>query len=253
MIIIKSPLSAFLFLVLLSCSPEKQVDVITTSMPEKEIPAVSTSLNSPSMYPSLSQYIIGIQSEMDKIPDARKKELHKLALYIQTKKKSGEAANLVFICTHNSRRSHMSQLWAATAASYYGVDENVFTYSGGTETTAFNPRAVAALERAGFSIENPGGENPHYQVKFAADGPEMECFSKVYDDPVNPAKNFAAIMTCSEADKNCPFIPGASMRSPVNYEDPKAFDGMPEEQAAYDERCLQIASEMFFMMSKVKA
>ncbi|MCL6259146.1 protein-tyrosine-phosphatase [Aquiflexum sp. TKW24L] len=244
---------SILFLsIIWSCSSEKNSKTELASDEEKSFPAVSTNLNSPSMYPVLNQYIESIQSEMENIPAGRKKELQKLALYIQTKKNSGEAANLVFICTHNSRRSHMSQLWAATAAEYYGISE-IFTFSGGTEVTAFNPKAVAAMERAGFTVENPGGSNPNYQVRFADNGPKMECFSKIYDNPSNPQENFVAIMTCSEADKNCPFIPGASMRSPIPYEDPKDFDGTPQEQAAYDERCRQIATEMFFLMSKVKA
>ncbi|MCH6199763.1 protein-tyrosine-phosphatase [Aquiflexum sp. LQ15W] len=236
-----------------SCSSEKNTKTEEVSNDEKSTPAISTNLDSPAMYPVLNQYIESIQAEMENISEERKKELQKLALYIQTKKNSGEAANLIFICTHNSRRSHMSQLWAATAANYYGIADNIFTFSGGTETTAFNPRAVAAIERAGFTVENPGGSNPNYQVRFADNGPKMECFSKIYDNPSNPQENFVAIMTCSEADKNCPFIPGASMRSPIPYEDPKDFDGTPQEQAAYDERCRQIATEMFFIMSKVKA
>jgi arsenate reductase (thioredoxin) len=249
----KSILSLLFLSLIWSCASEKRAETSEDSNLKETIPAITTNLKTSDMYPELNQYIEGIQSEMDKIPADRKKELQKLALYIETKKKSGEAANLVFICTHNSRRSHMSQLWAATAADYYGVSDNIFTFSGGTETTAFNPRAVAAMERAGFIVENPGGDNPHYQVKFADNGPKMACFSKVYDDKFNPQENFVAIMTCSEADKNCPFIPGASLRSPIKYEDPKDFDGTPQEQAAYDERCLQIATEMFFLMSKVKA
>jgi len=249
----KSLLSALLISMLLSCSSEKK-DTSAENLPNQELtPSLKSNSASNMMYPSISEYINGIQTEMNNIPAERKKELQKLALYIQTKKKSGEPANLVFICTHNSRRSHMSQLWAATAAEYYGIADNIFTFSGGTEVTAFNPRAVAAMERAGFTVKNPGGENPHYQVRFADNGPKMECFSKIYDNPFNPQENFVAIMTCSEADKNCPFIPGASLRSPINYEDPKDFDGTAKEQEAYDERCRQIAAEMFFMMSKVKA
>ncbi len=205
------------------------------------------------MYPTLGSYIESVLAGMDAIPEDRKKELKKLALFVKTKQQSGEPANLVFICTHNSRRSHFGQLWAATAANYYGLGGNIHTFSGGTESTAFNPRAVAAAERAGFKIHNPGGDNPRYILTFADNGPEMVCFSKKYDDGFNPQENFAAVMTCSDADKNCPFIPGASLRVPVKYEDPKVADGTPEETARYDERCKQIATEMFYMMSQAKA
>lgn len=225
-------------------------EAVAVSKPEKEEPVSKTSKN---MYPELSQYIESVKSGMESIPEERKNQLKKIALFVQTKKQSGEPANLTFICTHNSRRSHMSQIWAATAAAYYGLDERVNTYSGGTEATAFNPRAVAAMERAGFKVENPGGENPHYKVTFADNGQVMECFSKKYDDPSNANENFAAVMTCSQADKNCPFIPGATLRVPIPYEDPKVADGTDQEAAKYDERCQQIATEMFYLMSQIKA
>ena len=208
--------------------------------------------NPMSMNAPLSEYIEGLLPDMEAIPQDRKNQLKKIALYVQTKKQSNEPANLIFICTHNSRRSHLSQIWSATAAQYYGVGDHIHNYSGGTESTAFNPRAVAAVERAGFYVKNPGGENPHYRVSFAENGPEIECFSKKYDDAANPSENFAAIMTCSDADKNCPFIPGASLRVPIPYEDPKNSDGSENETAVYDERCRQIAVEMFYMMSQVK-
>ncbi|MBR9775597.1 MAG: protein-tyrosine-phosphatase [Cytophagales bacterium] len=204
------------------------------------------------MYPELSKYIETVKAGMEAIPQDRKNQLKKIALFVKTKKQSNEDANLTFICTHNSRRSHMSQIWASTAANYYNIAYGINTFSGGTEATAFNPRAVAAMQRAGFAVENPGGDNPHYKVTFATEGAELECFSKKYDDPTNINENFVAVMTCSEADKNCPFIPGATLRVPIPYEDPKIADNTDQEASKYDERCLQIATEMFYLMSQVK-
>ncbi|MGB3778748.1 MAG: protein-tyrosine-phosphatase [Tunicatimonas sp.] len=190
--------------------------------------------------------------DFDNIPDERKKQLKKMALFIQTKIKAGEEARLIFICTHNSRRSHMSQLWARVAADYYGVPQ-VHTFSGGTEATAFNPRAVVALERAGFAIKPVSeGENPHYQVSYSPDAPVQEAFSKKYDDAANPQQNFAAIMTCSQADKNCPFVPGATLRIAIPYDDPKEADGTPQEAARYDERSQQIATEMMYCFAQIQ-
>jgi arsenate reductase (thioredoxin) len=238
-----------------SCSFEsKQKSTIEeTSNQIVKVSVIKTENTNPmSMYAPLSDYIDGLLLDMDAIPRDRKNQLKKIALYIQTKKQSNEQANLIYICTHNSRRSHLSQIWSATAAQYYGVGDNIHNYSGGTEATAFNPRAVSAVERAGFIVKNPGGENPHYRVLFAEHGTEIECFSKKYDDTANPTENFAAIMTCSDADKNCPYIPGASLRVPIPYEDPKNSDGSENETSVYDERCRQIAIEMFYMMSQVK-
>jgi arsenate reductase len=202
------------------------------------------------MLTMLEHYMRRAMLRVDGIPDERKRLLDDVAAFVSSKRRASELAELTFICTHNSRRSQMGQVWAATAAAHHGID-GVRTYSGGTEATAFNPRAVAALQRAGFVIENPGGQNPHYLVRFAETGPTMECFSKTYDDPTNPDQGFAAIMTCSDADEACPVVFGAALRVPLRYDDPKVADGTSEEAAAYDERCLQIATEMLYLFSRV--
>lgn len=211
---------------------------------------MKTNRNS-TLYANLEVYIESISKEVHLIPEKRKELLAKLASYIREKSANGNPVALNFICTHNSRRSHLSQIWAATAVNYYGLD-NISTYSGGTEATAFNPRAVAAMERAGFQIENPGGSNPHYRVSFSSNVTALECFSKTFDDPFNPKKGFAAIMTCSDADENCPFIPGVELRLPLTYNDPKEADDTPEETAKYDERVRQIGREVFYAMQLVK-
>lgn len=200
------------------------------------------------LYPDLDRYVAQLIEEANTIPAERKKLLTQLSSYI--KSKSEETVALNFICTHNSRRSHLAQIWAAVAAHYYGLDQ-IQTYSGGTEATAFNPRAVEALKRSGFQIRVPEGDNPHYLVSFNDDQPPLECWSKTFDDPVNPSEDFAAIMTCSHADENCPFIVGAKLRLPLTYEDPKEADDTPEETARYDERVRQIGRELFFAMQLV--
>lgn len=204
------------------------------------------------VHATLSESVHDAWREAANIPAERREALERIAKWIGERRSAGQTASLLFICTHNSRRSHMGQLWAATAAAWFGID-GVKTYSGGTESTAFNPRAVAALERAGFAIEKPGGDNPRYGVTFAVDGPKMEAWSKKYDDPANPNEGFAAIMTCSAADKACPNVPGADLRVAVPYEDPKVADDTPGEGAKYDERATQIAAEMFYLFSRVPA
>lgn len=202
------------------------------------------------IFPTLKTYIDGLLKEADLIPTDRKAQLDQLAAYIRQKRAADEPVRLTFICTHNSRRSHISQIWASVAAAYYGLDQ-VSTFSGGTEATAFHPHAVAAMERAGFRVEKPGGDNPRYRVFFAEDAAPVESFSKVYDDEPNPQKDFAAVMTCSQADENCPFIPGAGFRLSLPYDDPKEADGTAEEAATYDERVRQIGREMVYAMQQV--
>ena len=161
-------------------------------------------------------------------------------------------ARLNFICTHNSRRSHFGQVWAQVGAHHFGIDSLVQTYSGGTEATAFNERAVGALRRAGLDIHPAAiSDNPRYAVHYAADRTPMVCFSKKYDDAsANPTSGFAAVMTCAQADRGCPVVYGSAARFSTPYEDPKASDGSPEERDTYDERCAQIAREMLYVMSR---
>lgn len=213
-------------------------------------PATSTG---PRLHPTLASYVARVVDRLEQVPDERRRVLDELASFIAAKRRAHEPAKLVFICTHNSRRSHMSQLWAAVAAAYYGV-EGVETFSGGTEATAFEPRAVAAMTRAGMRIDarNPEEDNPRYGVTFAPDGAALEAFSKKYGDPPNPTDDFAAVMTCGHADEHCPVISGATLRVALPYEDPKDADGTPREEATYDARSREIATEMFYIFSRVQ-
>lgn len=191
-----------------------------------------------------------LTDNFNSIPEARKVLLAKLGHYIQSRLDQELTINLVYVCTHNSRRSHFGQVWAAVAAEYYNIP-NVKTFSGGTETTAFNPNAIEALRSTGFEISVlEDGTNPVYKVCFGDDASTL-CFSKVYDDHRNPDSGFAAIMTCSDAEENCPFIPGADLRIATTYEDPKAFDGTPLQNEKYLERSNQIALECLYVFSLI--
>jgi len=171
-----------------------------------------TNARSSTIYPNLQQTIDARIGEFDQIPKERRAELGELADMIRARLEENEPARLVFICTHNSRRSHMAQLWAAVAARHYEID-GIHTYSGGTESTAFNPRAVAALQRAGLRIDKTtDDENPIYHVRFADGAHPLTCFSKVYDQAPNPKVDFIAVMTCDHANEACPIVRGAAKR-----------------------------------------
>jgi arsenate reductase len=191
--------------------------------------------------------------ESEQISTERKVALNELTQFIQHKVNAGRKVYLNFICTHNSRRSLLAQFWAQVAAFYYAVP-SVECFSGGTEATAFNPRAVKAMQDAGFDItRTKEGNNPVYDVRFADDATPVIAFSKKYDDPFNHNKDFAAIMTCSHADENCPLVLGASARIALTYDDPKNFDGTPQEETKYKERVRQIGREILFAFSQVKS
>lgn len=204
------------------------------------------------MYPEIRSYCETLARQFAEIPEQRKRRLEIISQYMRRKIEAGQTVNLLYICTHNSRRSHFGQIWAAVAASYY-VLPGVHSFSGGTEVTAFNDRAIATLKRLGFRItKDSAAQNSVYQVRFDEHQNALPCFSKLYHDPVNPVNNFAAIMTCSEADDNCPFIDGADLRIPTSYDDPKAFDDTPSQDSEYDKRCRQIALETFYVFERCK-
>lgn len=203
------------------------------------------------MFQTIQQFCDTLTASFDSISEERKLLLSKISSYIQQKKDNGEPVRLVYVCTHNSRRSHFGQIWAAVAAAYYNIT-HVSTFSGGTEATAFNINAINSLKRTGFVINDDGqAVNPKYTVQFGVNQNTV-CFSKVYNDAANPQQHFAAIMTCSDAEQNCPFIPGVELRIGTTYNDPKAADNTPLQDATYDERSMQIARECLYVFSLVK-
>ncbi|WP_047245356.1 arsenate-mycothiol transferase ArsC [Maribacter thermophilus] len=205
-----------------------------------------------------STLFIGIQDfiqDMDAgtISDERKAVLAPLIDFIQHKITNDQAVRINFICTHNSRRSHLSQVWAQTMAHYFNINR-VSCYSGGTEATALFPMVAETLKNKGFEVKTlSSGENPVYSIKYAANEHPVIGFSKKLDDDFNPKSEFAAIMTCDSANEACPFVPGAEKRIPITFEDPKAFDNTPQQAEKYYERSTQIANEMWYVFSKIKS
>ncbi|WP_118193077.1 arsenate-mycothiol transferase ArsC [Albibacterium indicum] len=204
------------------------------------------------MYKNLAETIKGI-IDVQTINEERQTILQPLIDFVQQKANSGANIDLNFICTHNSRRSHLAQVWAQVAGAYFNIP-NVHCYSGGTEETALFPKVAETLTNQGFNIfKIAETDNPVYAIKYSDDALPIIGFSKKYDSPFNPASAFVAIMTCSQADGGCPFIAGAEKRIPITFEDPKISDGTPEQPQVYAKRSLQIAREMFYVFSMIKS
>ena len=201
------------------------------------------------MNKGINEIIKGFKAE--NISSDRKVTLHSLVNYLKEKSEKNETVRLNFICTHNSRRSHLSQIWAQTMAHYFNI-KNVHCYSGGTEATAMFPKIAETLQKQGFDVyplsEAP---NPVYAVKFNQDEHPLVCFSKAYFHPFNPTANYAAVVTCNSADEACPVVVGAESRFPIKYDDPKAFDHTDVMDEKYAERSLQIGEEMWYIFKNV--
>ncbi len=203
------------------------------------------------LFPEIDSLIQNFNTAI--LTEERREILNPLVEFIQNKKISNETIRINFICTHNSRRSHLSQIWAQTMAHYFEID-NVHCYSAGTERTALFTMVVETLKNSGFNIEKLSeGNNPVYSIKYAKNEHPIVGFSKTLDASFNPENDFAAVMTCDSANEACPFIAGATVRIPVTYEDPKVFDNTPLQAEKYMERSLQIALEMYYIFSQIKS
>jgi len=190
---------------------------------------------------------------IETVTNERKEALLPLIDYIKTKVAKNKEVQLNFICTHNSRRSHLAQVWAQTMANYFNI-KNVFCYSAGTEATALFPIVVKTLENAGFEVSKLSAENnPVYSIKYTDNEHPVIGFSKKLDNEFNPKSEFAAIMTCDSANEACPFVSGAEKRIPITFEDPKAFDNTPQQAEKYLESSLQIATELFYVFSQLNS
>ncbi|AVR47027.1 protein-tyrosine-phosphatase [Christiangramia fulva] len=204
---------------------------------------------SQSLFPQLENIIKNLQPA--NIPAERKEILRPLIDFISLKVENKQEVRLNFICTHNSRRSHFSQVWAQSLAFYFGI-KSVVCYSGGTESTALFPTVAEILRNSGFIVYKISeAKNPVYAVKYAENEHPVIGFSKKFDDPFNPQSGFAAVMTCSGAESECPFIRGAQERIPMSFEDPKAFDHTSRQAEKYQETNLQIATELYYVFSKI--
>ena len=179
-----------------------------------------------------------------KIEPKRFQLLKETASQIVKEFKKTNKVNLNYICTHNSRRSQLSQVWSAYASNYYNLN-TISSFSGGTAVTAFYRNTVKTLQEVGFifKIEEFSHQNPKYSISYEECKKPIKGFSKLYDNKANK-KPYIAITTCSNADENCPFIPDAIHRFHLPFVDPKSSDGFINQAETYLETNKQIAGEI---------
>ena len=200
------------------------------------------------IYPRLAKTVNGFRNTFEENDfyslSARQIVRQEISADVSRAKREAKVLALNFICTHNSRRSQIAQIWTIVAAAWYD-NEFVTAYSGGTEVTALHPNVITVLTALGFRIEGDGDGPGRYLVYFSDDCPPVRCWSKLYDDPANPVDDFLAIMVCDDADANCPVIPTAKRRISLQYVDPKFSDGTNEEADIYRRTAREIGSEVF--------
>ncbi len=211
------------------------------------------------LIPKIKQYADLLSTQFELIEEGHLDGAEQLVAWIVKNYEAGKPLGITIICTGNSRRSMLGATMGNIAATYHGLT-NIRFGSGGTEPSAFNPRSIATLKEIGVEIEATGKEaergktgdrNPIYKVTWGK-GLETAEFSKKYNDPQNAQKDFAAVLVCNEADEACPSVKGASVRIPVMYFDPKAFDNAPFESAKYAERRDDVGRFMLSVMMQAR-
>ncbi len=185
--------------------------------------------------------------DYNSIRNDRKDVLKDLAIAVKNRLDNETEVNVTFICTHNSRRSQMAQVWAVIAAQQYRIKINAF--SGGTEVTTTAPQVLDTFEYFGFEVNRSETSNGKHKVNFGNNGQNIKLHSKLYHDSSNPKRNFIAVMTCSDADENCPIVVGCSKRVALTYNDPKRFDGSILEKTMYQNEAFRIGTEIMFAFS----
>ncbi len=203
------------------------------------------------MNSEIKKYIQKVVIDLGKIPQKRKKILLEIVSYIKQNYLIEDRSNIIFICTHNSRRSQLAQCWLSVSCRYYNLNK-INTFSGGLEITSLNSNALNALKRSGFIVNHIDTKDNIYLLKTSKKNKGQTLYSKKHDSKNNPQRKFLAIITCSDANKQCPVVRGADKKIFLPYHDPRISDGSGLEKTTYDQSCFNIAQEMFYIMKKVK-
>ncbi|HMP80748.1 MAG TPA: hypothetical protein PKD54_14935 [Pirellulaceae bacterium] len=211
------------------------------------------------LLPELRRHADYLTTSFDMIDPGHYESMDQLSDWIAQNWHEGATLQVVTTCTGNSRRSILSAAMGNLSAAYYGFD-NLRFYSGGTIPSAFNERTVATLKEIGFQIEATGEEaqrgplqlpNPIYFVQWGQ-GFEAHEFSKHFADKSNPQSNFAVILVCTEAETECPFVSGATLRVSMTFLDPKTYDEGAFESRKYAERRDDIGRVFLAVMAKAR-
>ena len=115
-----------------------------------------------------------------------------------------ERRRVLFICTHNSARSHMAE---GFLGARYG--DRYEAFSAGTKPSQVNPLAISVMAEAGIDIS---GHRSKGVEKFL--GQEFDY----------------VVTVCDHANETCPFFPGGKNRLHRGFKDPSAQQGSIEER-----------------------
>jgi arsenate reductase (thioredoxin) len=111
---------------------------------------------------------------------------------------------VLFLCTHNSARSQMTEGLLRHLAR-----DRFEAYSAGTEATFVRPEAIAAMAELGIDIS----------------GQESETLDRYLDEPFD-----CVVTVCDDPNEACPVFPGAKTRLHWSFRDPSRATGSGDER-----------------------
>jgi len=198
------------------------------------------------LFSALNNYCDKMVDSFASISNNRKKKLDDISSKINEYVQNDKELNLLFVCTHNSRRSQFAQVWAHLAINYFGL-LNLNSFSCGSEQTIIHKNTIIALESFGFRVQKVKSNITNF---YFSENLYVKCFSKTFHHNSLPDNQIISLMTCDDADKNCPFIAGSLSRISLPYNDPKVYDDSSECMAEYKKTSNHIAQEIFYIFSK---
>ncbi len=151
----------------------------------------------------------------------------------------GECNTVVFLCTHNSRRSQYCEIWGNYFSSVY--KKSITFLSAGAVKTKVHKQIYKSLERVGVKVDRNSSIN--------IENITIIPFSKTLSD-INK-KQFISIMTCSNYEKTCPFDPRSLINLQLFYKDPKRYDNSNREAEEYDKTSFMIACEINYILKNI--
>jgi len=119
-------------------------------------------------------------------------------------KEAREKKKILFICTHNSARSHMAE-----GLMNAGYGDRYEAFSAGTEPSRVNPFAIEVM--AELDIDISGHQ------------------SKSVDEFIGQELDYV-VTVCDHANEACPFFPGGKRRLHRGFQDPSAAKGTVGER-----------------------
>tara|TARA_Y100001949_G_C15986510_1_gene330879 strand:+ start:2001 stop:2567 length:567 start_codon:yes stop_codon:yes gene_type:complete len=167
----------------------------------------------------------------------RKKRLDNIASVIN--ENLNKTRSIVFLCTHNSRRSQICEVWGKVFAEIYRKKINI--NSAGAFKTVVHSQVYESIVKCGLVVDN--------KKEIFFDKKKFKLNSKTIDSLT--MKNFIAVMTCSNAEKSCPNDPRSIRNIKMFFNDPRIYDETDKMSREYLNTTIYIAEELNYIFKNI--